>query len=54
MPNTNDTIQIGPYTYNILKVVGRRILIQWTESTGIQREMWFIMKTELKKAVSNG
>lgn len=42
--STNDIIKIGPYTYNVLKRETNRILLSWTESTGIYKEMWFILK----------
>lgn len=38
-------IQIGPFKYNVLKRDGNRLLLQWTESTGVEKTRWVILKT---------
>lgn len=42
--STNDVITIGPYKYTVIKREGRRMLLSWTEATGIYREMWLLIK----------
>jgi hypothetical protein len=42
--NINDVLQIGPYKYNVIKRDGNRALVQWVESTGIERTMWLLIK----------
>ena len=34
-------IKIGPFTFYVLKQDGNRILLSWTESSGIVKERWF-------------
>jgi hypothetical protein len=50
MLQQNDILQIGPYTYTVLAVKERRALIQWTEKTGVTKEIWIIIKTMPKLA----
>lgn len=45
--STNDVLQLGPYKYNVLKREGNRVLLSWTETTGIYREMWMILKRRI-------
>lgn len=45
--STNDVITIGPYKYTVLKREGRRMLLSWIEATGIQREMWLLIKNNV-------
>lgn len=42
--SANDTIIIGPFRYNVIKRENNRILIGWTESTGIYKEVWILYK----------
>ncbi len=44
---TNDIIQLGPYKYNVLKREGNRMLVSWTESTGVYKELWLIVKKQV-------
>lgn len=37
-------IQLGPYVFIVLKQVGNRMLLSWTDSYGIQNERWVINK----------
>ena len=45
---------IGNITFNVLKRDGNRILLEWTESSGIIKTRWIIFKgleTKLDKGV---
>lgn len=44
----NDVIMIGPFRYNVLKREDNRILVAWTESTGIYKELWILYKSKRK------
>lgn len=46
--STNDVIVIGPFRYNILKRETNRILVAWTETTGIYKETWILLKNGRK------
>jgi hypothetical protein len=41
-----NTIKIGPFQYRIIKVDGRRILLSWIETTGVEKQRWIILKQE--------
>lgn len=43
--SANDVILIGPFRYNVIKRENHRVLIGWTESTGIYKETWILLKT---------
>ena len=44
----NDVITIGPFRYNVLKREAHRILVSWTEATGVYKETWILFKTKGK------
>lgn len=40
--STNDTIYLNGVKFNIVQRVGNRILVQWLESSGINKVRWII------------
>lgn len=45
--SANDVIVIGPFRYKVLKRVGTKVLVSWTEAPGIYKETWIKMKNGL-------
>lgn len=40
----NDTLAIGPFKYTVLKRDNDFVLLTWTESSGITKELWVNVK----------
>lgn len=36
-------IVIGAYRFNVLKQKGNRVLLGWTESSGVEKTRWVIL-----------
>lgn len=45
-------IKIGPYTFRIIKQNGRKVLLAWTEASGVEKTRWLTLTPAMLSDIS--